>query len=71
MKKTLYMLSPNQTSNLTILTFNGTFDNKKIGCGHNGTILIRFDLKLISKYCYKVINFCFLMRKHMGYQSSI
>ena len=57
----------NESSNLTILTFNGTFDNKKIGCGHNGTILIRFDLKLISKYCYKVINFCFLIRKHMGY----
>ena len=60
-----FMLSPNpdnQSNNLIILTFNGTFDNKQIGCGHNGKILIRFDLKLISKYCYKVINFCFLIR---------
>ena len=42
-------LNPDNRSNLTILTFNRTFDNQQIGCGYNGTILIRFDLKLISK----------------------
>ena len=48
-KKFMSLPNDNQT-NLTILTFDRTFDNKKIDCGHNGFTLITFDLKLISKY---------------------
>ena len=42
-------LNSDNRSDLTILSFNRTFDNKQIGCGYNGTILIRYDLKMISK----------------------
>ena len=44
--------------NFTILTFNKSLDNTQIGCGVSGTILVRFDLKLISKYCNEIIEHC-------------
>ena len=47
-----FMSSPNSDfrRNLTILTFDSNFDNTQIGCGPTGIIIVRFDLKLISKY---------------------
>ena len=36
-------------SNFTILVFNETFDNNQIGCGTGGTVLARFDLRIISE----------------------
>ena len=33
-------------SNITILVFDKTFDNNQIGCGTEGEVLARFDLRI-------------------------
>ena len=51
-----FMVSPivgGRRRNFTILTFNSSLDSTQISCGTSGTILVRFDLKLISKKCLK------------------
>ena len=48
-----YMTTPNADFRraLTILTFDSSFDNTRIGCGAGDDIVTLFDLRIISKNC--------------------